>query len=550
MKVVGFKLICNYLIISLLSINSVFAQTPHETWLQNLAYELSPSFGLGALAPKVELIHNLPEPAKNSGLVNETVIQIDTRLWERLQNKLGKQDTLAMVYVLAHELAHYFLHKKLDLSDKSSFAEKKALELHADELGCWAALSLSNRYAFDESVFMQLFQVIEISYDLNKAGYPSPAERLEAIKDKMSLIKQAQLANIFQAANFFYGFDKPNLATDCLKYIEYKGYRNELIINNLGVSHLRQLLASPSLQTEIFIYPIALATQSYSRDVMQAQEVEKMFTDAETIFRRAINLNPAFESPHINLAILYILRGRYQSAIEEIETTSGTNFSHSSPANLVKAIAYTYLGQTAVAESFFQIAVQAGSAVARYNYQIFKELNLNNQSLKTLLMNLDKATRQKIRQKAKEKAFISTPLPSQKNLDEFAHFEQISRINLEEIDINLQTISSRTLSNGKTEPNLQLGFLPQANGTFWQASYIVDNPNNPILIHIFQLSNKQSFQTSLGIAVGDSGKKVLEKYGQPDVINDDIYIYRAAKIMFDLKNNQVSTWSVFEVAEE
>jgi tetratricopeptide (TPR) repeat protein len=540
-------LFCKILIISILSINSAFSQNPHQAWLQNLAYELSPSFGLGTLTPKVELINNLPEPAKNNVQVNETTIQIDTRLWGLLQTGLGKHDTLAMVYVLAHELAHYFVHKNIDLSDKSRLAEKKALELQADELGCWAALSVSDKYAFDDQVFKLLLQIIEKNYAINTAGYPHLSERLQTITPKMSLIKRAQLKEVFQAANFFYGFHKNDLASECLKYINQQGYTNSLIINNLGVSYLRQLLASPRLQTEIFIYPIALATQSYSRDITQVAQVEQMFIEAENIFRQAINLNPTFESPRINLAILYILRGRYPTAIDEIEAAVGTNSSRSAHANLVKAIAYTYLGQADIADSFFQIATQTGSLVAIYNYQVFKDLNLGNQSLKSFLGNLDKETHKKIRQKAQAKAFGSITAQIPKNLDEFAHFQQISRLNLDEIKINWQTISYKTLNNGKTEPNLQLGFLPSSNYKFWQATYVIDNPDEPILMHIFSVLPNSAIRTSLGISVGDSGKKILEKYGQPDVINDDMYLYQEAKIMFEVKNNQVIAWSVFMV---
>jgi tetratricopeptide (TPR) repeat protein len=547
MKIAVFKFLYNCLIISILSINFAFAQNPHEQWLQDLSQKLSPYFETGASLPKISVLPNLSQPAVNRRRINETVIEFDASLFQDLHTTLKNRDTLAVVYMLTHELAHYFLEKRT-LEPPRNRAEAIQAELNADALGCW--ISSLAQYPFDEQVLSQLFNFLQIKYFLNDPNYPQPEARLQNLRAQAQLIKQYNLLEVQQVAGFLYGFDKLDLATNCLKYVEYKKFSNALIINNLGVAYLREILANPAFQTEVFRYPVAFAASGYTRRAVDAQNLQEQMQTAENKFRRALELNPDFVAPRINLAILFILQNRYGTAIEELEKALGTNTAYASSAHLIKAIAYTYLGQNDSAEAFFRLAVESGSMVANYNYLIFKNLRSNNQAIKSRWESMDKPARRLLVKKMEGQLKSSSNYPNPQNINEYAHFQRISQFNPENVPLEQLTISEKVFGNNPPIPNLQLNFVPQTKFLFWQMSYVENHPNDIFEFNVFTIAQNQGFRTSLGIVVGDSSQKLLEKYGFPDVINDDFYIYRNAKIMFELKNNRVSAWSVFEMSEE
>ncbi|MCU0446094.1 MAG: tetratricopeptide repeat protein [Microscillaceae bacterium] len=535
-----------YLIISTLSINCAFAQAPHEQWLQDLSQKLSPYFETGASLPRISVLPNLSQPAVNRRRINETVIEFDAGLFQNLRDNLGSRDTLAVVYMLAHELAHYFLEKNT-LEPPQNRAGAIQAELNADALGCWVS-SLA-QYPFDEQVLRRLFDFLQEKYFTNDLNYPQPQVRLQKIREQAQLINQYKLLEVQQVAGFLYGLDKLDLATDCLKYIEHKKFSNALIINNLGVAYLREILANPTFQTEVFRYPVAFAASGYTRRAFEAQALQKQMQAAENRFRRALELNPDFAAPRINLAILFILQNRYSTAIEELEKAAETNTAYASSAHLIKAIAYAYLGQNDQADAFFRLAVERGSMVANYNYLIFKDLRSSNQAIKSRWESMDKPTRRALVKRIEGQLKSSTNYPNPQNLNEYAYFQRLSQFNPENVPLEQLTISEKVFGNNPPIPNLQLNFVPQAQFLFWQMSYLENHPNDIFEFNVFTIAQNQGFRTSLGIGVGDSSQKLLEKYGYPDTLNDDFYLYRNAKIMFELRNNRVSAWSVFEMSE-
>jgi tetratricopeptide (TPR) repeat protein len=526
---------------------STWAQSA-DTWesqAQTLAGELRRYVPVYYPITAAVQVLQMDEPAHTAYKDDGNVIRLDIDLLPALKTRFGDKATTALAYIIAHELIHFYYHKK-----DEPYRTRHDLEWDADAQGHWLAHLAG--YYFEEGLARDLLTFLYEAYPtLNRSAYPEADTRIAQVKKTVQVIQEYKLPEVYRAATFLYGLGRFELAAACMEYIAHKNYRNEWVYNNLGVAILRQLLEHPDCGGQVFQYPIIFESHISLRDIALTPDAAEIRAASEQALQQAIAVNPHYENPYTNLAALYLIQNPHKPALalEMIEKYTRYSPNLSPEGLLLKALIYTYLDRNNEAEQYFKQAIQAGSLTAKYNYKLWKALSKPHEPFAQTIRNTDALQLRQLKAKIRKEVY---PPQMTKNINgdaELVYYRQ-KLGNLTDKNFRLQVISTITLPNGKANPNLQIGWLDnaaiQTDMTGWHIRFYAEKRNR--FYYLYSVKDNFRGTTHAGIRIGDAVDTVVEKYGMPDRIADDFYWYKEGNIIFEIKGGLVKCWTVFEEA--
>lgn len=290
-------------------------------------------------------------------------IKVDLSLYKLCQT-FGKDSLNALAVVLSHELTHYYndhtfcsdyafanfksnatLKSKIGQSSYNARIEK---ESEADIKGFfYAAAAGFQPHGLQGLLIGKIYTAYKLSD--NQKGYPTKQERIDIANNNQKTATQ------------LYEYFKNGLtALENKQYdqaIELFNKANSQVPfrenwNNTGVAYSRKALTlKVSSKAEVdnpirFLYPLEVENKSRllnerTRSLDDtSEEMEKLLNEAQNAFEKALQLDPSFHKGRINLACVYDLQGKHNSAIAEITEKLPAETKASNEAKRILAIAY------------------------------------------------------------------------------------------------------------------------------------------------------------------------------------------------------------------
>jgi tetratricopeptide (TPR) repeat protein len=319
-------------------------------------------YGIAKPAPEL-LVDKHVLPASYKPNPNPT-IKVDIKLYKLCQT-FGKDSLNALAVVLSHELTHYYndhtfcsdyafanLKSNAELQKKigqASFISKIEKESEADIKGFFYALAAGfHPHGLQGELIKKIYSTYNLTDKQN--GYPSKQERIE-------IANKAEKT----ATQLYEYFKNGLIALENKQYdqaIEYFNKANSQVPfrenwNNIGVAYARKALAlkvpskSEDDNPKRFLYPIESENNSRlntnrtrSLDDVTIAEIDLLLLDAQNAFEKALQLDPSFHKSRINLACVFDLLGKHNSAIAEITEKLPIEVQETSEAKRILAIAY------------------------------------------------------------------------------------------------------------------------------------------------------------------------------------------------------------------
>lgn len=318
-------------------------------------------YGSAKPAPKLK-VDKYTLPA--SYIANpKPTIKVDLSLYKLCQT-FGKDSLNALAVVLSHELTHYYndhtfcsdyafanfkanaeLQKKIGQASYNARIEK---ESEADIKGFfYAAAAGFQPYGLQSLLIEKIYTAYKLAD--KQVGYPTKQERID-------IANKAE-----KTATQLYEYFKNGLtALENKQYdqaIEFFNKANSQVPfrenwNNIGVAYARKALnlKLPSKAEDDnpvrFLYPLELENKSRllnerTRSLDDTtEEMEKLLNEAQNAFEKALQLDPSFHKSRINLACVYDLQSKHNSAIAEISEKLPEEARASNEAKRILAIAY------------------------------------------------------------------------------------------------------------------------------------------------------------------------------------------------------------------
>ena len=238
-------------------------------------------------------------------------------------------------FVIAHELAHYYLQHGWMINTGLSYAntvgkslkyksfsaeEIKEVESQADiYAGFYGMISGYKTLDYAKETITKIYDVYKLPKELKK--YPTFDERLKIIDDK---IDQANNLNtIFSIATVLLKLNKFNASKEFYDAILSEKFNSREIYNNLGLSFLMYGVSISSTEISNLQYPIFIDFESRakvkkSRSANLSDDPIKMFKNAKKYFERAIFFDQKYLPAKQNLFVSEILLANKSEEREQI----------------------------------------------------------------------------------------------------------------------------------------------------------------------------------------------------------------------------------------
>ena len=251
-------------------------------------------------------------------------ITIEQKTIDLFCGKDNFEDKIA--YIIAHELAHYYLEhswmSNTGLSYASSIGEfvedssslysakqKKLSESQADlYAGFYGQIAGYNTLGFGEEALTEVYE----SYSLPKEliGYPSFDERIDILNSRRN--KANDLALLFELGNVLLLSKQYNLAKECYETILKNKFNSREISNNLGLSYLLYGISISEEDVANLLYPVYLdeqtrANTSKTRSGDLFNDPKAMISRATALFHKALLLDPGYLPSKQNLLVSIFL---------------------------------------------------------------------------------------------------------------------------------------------------------------------------------------------------------------------------------------------------
>lgn len=524
--------------------------TDYQDLAEEIRDQIIPQIGSNRfLRPVINTETQQDEPASTGLVKGEGIIYLDKHLFGYLEKKFSQETFKScLAFIIAHELDHYYYHHNtLENPNDLDAEERTRLEIHADQEGFFQARMAGYNLSLDS--VRVLFQVIYEAYPaLNRQGYPSIEERLEASQEEINNIQNKNLPSIFQVASFLQAQGQYSHAIRCLKYVYNNGYSHESICNNLGAVSLAGYLRSLSSEETqvVFKYPLSFDIQQVrSLGATQDQEFKSpkdWQKEASYYLDIATRKKPDYDEAYSNLSIYYLAQGDINNAQQQLNKIK----SPLSEANVMQGIIYAWQNKSNLASTYFKEATAKNSRVAKYNQLVHKEILEKGNSFTETTKSLDAFQLELIQDNVKEKLAIQI---SYKNLSSDTEMQVINAQGFSWIE------PSKRRETIQANPFLSIAFhdSPQANLTYRKVTILYDNfeEDRKVKQHLLFANPNFPGTSGLGIKIGDSLNKLLDTYGKPDpdinpnLSSDSFYKYSDAGILFEVKNNQVVAWTWF-----
>jgi hypothetical protein len=260
---------------------------------------------------------------KNSvAYMNADGITIEQKVIDIFCGQSDFEDRIA--YILAHELAHYYLEhnwiRNSGLSYANSIGEflqdnsysidqRKLAESQADlYAGFYAQIAGYKALSHAESTLATIYREYELSKDLK--GYPSFDERVTIINSKIKTANE--LAQVFDIANVLLQKQEFYLAKDYYELILNNKFNSREIYNNLGLTYLLYGISISKQEISQWVFPVSLdqttrAEISSTRSGSLFDDPRKMIQKAQQNFKRAMALDSSYMPSKFNHVICDVL---------------------------------------------------------------------------------------------------------------------------------------------------------------------------------------------------------------------------------------------------
>ena len=340
------------------------SDTNTEKQVRLVFNQLVSVYGSAKPQPKLEFVkEKLPiQPARYSPSPIPK-IEIDVALYKICQT-FDKDSLNALAVVLSHELTHYYndhtfcsdyafanfksnaeLQKKIGQASYNGRIEK---ESEADIKGFFfAAAAGFQPHGLQGKKKKKIYFNYKLA-DIQK-GYPSKQERIVIAKNAENTA--TQLYEHFKNGLSALENKQYDVAIELFtKANSQVPFRENW--NNIGVAYARKALAlKVSSKAEIenparFLYPLEVENKSRllnerTRSLDDTtEEIIELLNHAQSAFEKALQLDPSFYKSRINLACVYDLQGKHNSAIAEITEKLPEETRACNEAKIILAIAY------------------------------------------------------------------------------------------------------------------------------------------------------------------------------------------------------------------
>lgn len=303
-------------------------------------------------APHFHLVRNLP----NQNLAIAMALNEDIYLEEAtfdLCKEMGQDSLSALAFILSHELSHYtrkhgerhrFLEqdkhrkdKELAMAFSSGMAEKETQLAQVSEINRKYRIRQNEAEADLDAGFMSYLAGYrsltagadflaraykKFNLDASGGNYASLAERQEIVQS--ATLKLDTLVGIFEAANYAMLTGEMEFADIGYQYIS-EFYQSPKLYNNLGVSEIISHCKGKDDKEIPYGLPLTLELETYQRldyslgsgaptreavlnEYNNYLDTKAKMDRAISNFEKAIQLNPRYATPRLNLAIAYYLR--------------------------------------------------------------------------------------------------------------------------------------------------------------------------------------------------------------------------------------------------
>ena len=247
-----------------------------------------------------------------------------------------------IAYIIAHELAHYYLEhswtSNTGLSYASSIGEflegssiedllktKKRNESQADlYAGFYGQIAGYNTLGFGEIALTEVYESYKLPKELK--GYPSFDERIEILNSRIK--KANDLALLFELGNVLLLSKQYNLAKECYEAILKNKFNSREIYNNLGLAFLLYGISISDNNISEILYPVSLdfdtrAFVNKTRNGSFFDNPIKMIEKGKSFFNRSIELDVNYQKARQNIYVSNLIientsKGR-KKIIEEIK---------------------------------------------------------------------------------------------------------------------------------------------------------------------------------------------------------------------------------------
>ena len=245
-------------------------------------------------------------------------ITIEQKAIDLFCNQANFEDKIS--YVIAHELAHYYLEhswmSNTGLSYASSIGEfvedssysldqRKLSESQADlYAGFYGKIAGYNTLAHGADALTSIYEDYSLPNKLT--GYPSFEERLSIIKSKTETAQN--LVTVFELGNVFLMNKNYNSAKYCFQFILKNKFNSREIYNNLGLSFLLYGISISDAPISNLVYPIFIDQQTRAevtstRSSSFSDNPKEMILEAQKLFNRALALDTSYEPAKKNLIV-------------------------------------------------------------------------------------------------------------------------------------------------------------------------------------------------------------------------------------------------------
>ena len=252
-------------------------------------------------------LHFIDEERRGAYLSEES-ITVEEKVIKLFCGEENFEDKIA--FILAHELAHYYLQHGWMIDTGLSFAsevrkdlryrnqtyeEVKEAESQADiYAGFYGLIAGYNVLEHAENTMDRIYE--SYGFPRSSKHYPTYNDRIKIINDKK--VQAEKLANIFEVANVLLKFGKYSLSKDYYETILKSKFNSREIYNNLGLSYLMYGISISDDDKAKLLYPVYLDEQT-RLDLSKTRasftsSAEKMIKKSQNYFERSNDLDPNY----------------------------------------------------------------------------------------------------------------------------------------------------------------------------------------------------------------------------------------------------------------
>ncbi len=468
----------------------------------------------------------------------------------------GPDSLNALACIIGHELAHFYENHTWGNSfadmtgiaqdDKKAISktEKRLLEAEADYFGLfYGFLAGYETFRLLPKTLDAIYQVYNLPEQLQ--GYPSRQERLAVAEEKVRELKPLLYA--FRAGQLLYVRKNYEEAAVCFDYILSK-YPGREVYNNAGVTKLAQAMALMDAEEVYFAYPFELdadtrlrrgGLRAFEDKTTRQQKAERLLSEAQNYFEKAMAMDKSYFSGYINLACAYSLQDNQAAAIGKINELEKACTDRKEPlpgnAHLIRGIALVKNDQVDKAQPDFEQAAEKKAYQANYNRALYQKINTSWQ---------DQASH-----------WFTHWSTLEKWIHGFWHQTK------DHADLKPEKVSeSMVLVKAEETTDSEPAMLLIADSDYPVKITGADRGDmcrltlelsDYILLTSFT-SSRYSGKTTLGVGIGADLEEVRKKYGEPThsaagtgTIRYDYYEH--ARIIFELENDKVKGWWVYKM---